>query len=63
MKAENKRKILEFLEGSAQAVGDILFMFSRPYGASFSRMDYLSQRRQGSWSGKPVNKETRLRFN
>ncbi len=46
MKNKYRLKILEFLEGGVQAAGEILFIFSLPYGTSYSRTEYLLEKRR-----------------
>lgn len=65
MKGEYRLKILEFIEASAQTIDDLLFIFSLPYGTSFSRMEYLLSKRQGkrgSYTLKEADKKLRRRF-
>ncbi len=67
MKKETKLKILEFLEDSAQVLGDILFMFSLPHGTSYSRMEYLIEKRHEEAEneavrGRAICKQTRRNF-
>ncbi len=46
MKGKNRLKILEFVERSAQLVEDMFFIFTLPYGTSYSRMNYLIEKRR-----------------
>lgn len=57
MKEENKLKILEFLAEGGQVIADLLFVFTLPYGTSYSRMDCLTAQRQGKWAKKVSNIE------
>lgn len=62
MKGENKLKILEFLAEGDQLISDLLFIFTLPYGTSYSRMDYLVAQRQGVWAKKIIKKEKKQNF-
>lgn len=46
MKGATRLKVLEFLESSAQLVDDVVFIFTLPYGTSYSRMQYLLEKRR-----------------
>ncbi|OIO48294.1 MAG: hypothetical protein AUJ32_00885 [Parcubacteria group bacterium CG1_02_40_82] len=66
MKGEIKLKILEFLEGSAQFVDDMLFVFSLPHGTSYSKMEYFLEKRREQADKivpKQIRKQTRQCFN
>lgn len=65
MKDKYRLKIFEFLEGAVQAVGDILFVFTLPYRTSYSRMEYLLEKRHEEAEKeefKKGNKRTRRNF-
>jgi len=62
MKAGTRLKILEFLEDSAELVSDLLFVFTLPHGTSYSRMDYLLQKRHEQ-ADKIASKQVRRNFN
>ncbi|MCX6702450.1 MAG: hypothetical protein NTW60_01105 [Candidatus Wolfebacteria bacterium] len=62
MKGENRLKILEFLEDSAHAVGDLLFIFSLPYGSSMGRMKHLLNRRHQEMDQQKINSQEKQRF-
>ncbi len=61
MRPETRLKILEFLEGSAELVEDLLSVFTMPYRTSYSRMDYLLQKRHEE-ADRIVSKRTRRSF-
>ncbi len=62
MKGENKTKILEFLKNSAQLADDVIFIFSLPYGTSYSRMTRLLQNRQGDRASRSIGRNDKRRF-
>lgn len=67
MKGELRLRIFEFIKSSVQAAEDVLFIFSLPYGTSFSRMQYLLEKRHGTSFGSAsqtkIDKQTRRNFN
>lgn len=63
MKEKQRLKILEFMENTAQFIDDVLFIFSLPYGTSYSRMEFLRAKRQGITLRKKTDTKTRRRFN
>jgi len=58
-------KVLEFVKSSAQLVNDIFFIFSLPYGTSYSRMQYLLRKRQNQIIAPRYvdSRQTKVRFN
>lgn len=62
VKGEVRLKILEFLENSAQAMSDVLFIFSLPYGTSLGRMQYLLDKRRQEMSRQKIHDADRKRF-
>lgn len=62
MRSENKLKILEFLAEGGQLISNLLFIFTLPYGISYSRMEFLTMQKQGIWSKKSVGKEKKQNF-
>ncbi len=66
MKGETKLKILEFLDNSAQFIDDMLFVFSLPYGTSYSKMEYLLEKRheqEEKIASEQIHKQTKQSFN
>jgi DNA-binding transcriptional regulator PaaX len=63
MKEEQRLKILGFIESTAQFIDDVLFVFSLPYGTSYSRMEFLAAKRQGIILRTKINRRTQRRFN
>lgn len=63
MKAEKRLKILEFIENTAQFIEDVFFIFSLPYGTSYSRMEFLRAKRQGIAARAKTDTKTQRRFN
>jgi len=63
MKEEKRLKILEFMSNAACSIENLLFIFTLPYGTSFSRM-YREIGKGPGGSAKAVSdKKTRLKFN
>lgn len=66
MKSEKRIKILEFIERTAKTVDDIFFIFCQPYGTSYSKMEYLLERKNTQESKKASNelidRQTKRRF-
>jgi len=62
MRSENKLKILEFLDNSAESIGDLLFFFSLPYGTSFSRAEYLLRKEKDRREKLKISDEERRNF-
>lgn len=62
MRGENKLKILEFLAEGGQMISDLLFIFTMPYGTSYSQMDSLIAERQGIRAKKTIKKEKKQNF-
>ena len=65
MKGENRLKVLEFLENSAQAAEELFLIFTVPYGTSRRGVEYrLNKHRERRESLKdPECKRKQLRFN
>lgn len=65
MKGENRLKILEFLENSAQAAEELFFIFTVPYGTSRRGAEYLlnKHRKKRALLNDPERKRKQLRFN
>jgi len=65
VKGENRLKILEFIERSSQMVEDMFFIFTLPYGTSYSRMNHLIEKRRGHGQALEEqfnNKQVKRRF-
>lgn len=62
MKGEYRLRILEFIEGAAQAIDDIFYVFILPYGTSYARMDYLLEKRRENAENHVISKHERRRF-
>jgi len=60
MKGENRLKILEFLENSGQALEELFFIFTVPYGTSFHGAEYrLRKFREARENLKTLKKDKR----
>ena len=55
-------KILETLEQSVQTIGDMLFIFSLPYGTSLNKGLKFLSRRQEERESRQIDREEKLRF-
>ena len=62
MKGINKLKILEFLNETSSAIGDLLFIFTVPYGTSRQGIDYLLRKKHAQDARDAVTREDRRRF-
>jgi len=65
MKGENRLKILEFIKDSVESIEDLIFIFTLPYGTSYSRAETLLEKRRdfrGRTTIKKIDKKTRRRF-
>lgn len=64
MKGENRLKILEFLEGSTQALEELFVIFTSPYGTSRRGIEYRlnKHRERRVLLRDPVHKRNQLRF-
>ena len=62
MKGENRLKILEFLENSARAVGDLFFIFSLPYGTSLGKMEYSLRKRDRERNRREIRNQNKQSF-
>lgn len=56
MKGERRLKVLEFIEDSIQLADDIFFIFTLPFGTSFSRMDYLLEKKHEQIDRDQINR-------
>lgn len=63
MKGETRIKILEFLEAAYQALDDVIFIFSQPYGTSYSRMEYLLEKHYSQKGAQKINRQIKKHFN
>lgn len=60
MKGENRLKVLEFLENSGEALEELFFIFTMPYGTSFHGGEYrLRKFREAREDLKTFKKEKR----
>jgi len=66
MREENRLKILEFLAEGGQTIVNLFFIFTLPYGTSYSRMDFSVAQRHGTWAKKiretEANKKKKQNF-
>ena len=62
MKGENKLKVLEFLENSGQALEELFFIFTVPYGTSFHRAEYLLYKKRNEDLQRKSDAKARHRF-
>lgn len=62
MKGENKLKVLEFLENSGQALEELFFIFTVPYGTSFHRAEYLLYKKREENFQRKSDAKARHRF-
>ena len=62
MKGENRLKILEFMKDSGQTLGDLLFVFTLPYGTSLKKMEYLIAKKHKEETLRRSSKKQQRRF-
>ena len=62
MKGENRLKILEFLENSGQALEELFFIFTVPYGTSFHGAEYRLRKFRAAKENLKTLKKDKRRF-
>ena len=62
MKGENRLKILEFLENSGQALEELFFIFTVPYGTSFPGAEYRLRKFREARENLKTFKKDKRRF-
>ena len=62
MKGENRLKILEFLENSGQAIEELFFIFTMPYGTSFRGAEYRLRKFRAARENLKTLKKDKRRF-
>src|SRR3990167_3763204 len=62
MKGENRLKILEFLENSGQAIEELFFIFTMPYGTSFHGAEYRLRKFRETRENLKTLKKDKRRF-
>ena len=62
MKGENRLKILELIKDSGQTLGDLLFVFTLPYGTSLRKIEYLIAQKHKEKTSRKNSKEQQRRF-